>query len=168
MNLFTSMTTDQQLYKIANKVGLRLEPIIYKNELLQVPKLTEKRNYNYIINMSNSNEIGSHWIGLFVDAKRRIAYYFNSFAEEFNLMPIEIITFTMRNKLQLYYSQEPIQNPYRGFCGQYVIAWLLEMNKTTDDLLDYNRYMRRFNNSMELIYKFKSNKLKKVNSNDEY
>lgn len=153
--LMTSMTTDKQLYDLANMVGLRLEPIVFKDELSLLPKPTEKRNYNYIINMSNSNELGSHWVALFVDAKRGISYFFNSFADEFDSIPDEITQFTKRIGSILCKNTKPIQNPSRGYCGQYCILFLIKLNRPTDDIYDYNDFLKIFKNTMNSIDKYK-------------
>jgi len=161
--LLTAESSDHQLYELATKLYLRLEPIVFVDELNKLPKPTEKRNYNYIINLRDP----AHWVGLMIDNRNHRAYYFNSFANEFGGTPAEIIDFVKRCNAILYETDQPIQDPNRGFCGQYTILWLSYMNrentiengilKPSNDLQDFNDYLDLFRDMTSNILRYKKN-----------
>lgn len=140
--LLLSETSDSQLRLLANKLGLYIDHIVYADELNKVRKPTEKRNYSYILNLRDP----AHWVGLFVDNKNHRAYYFNSFANEFEGIPSQVIDFVKSIKAVLYESDYPIQDNRRGFCGEYVVLWLYYMNRPSEDLIDFNEYLKLFSN----------------------
>lgn len=150
-SLLTSETTDSQLYELANRLCIRLEPIVFKDELRRLHTPTEKRNYNYIIHLRNP----SHWTALFLDNRNHRAYYFNSFIDEFGEIPSDIIDFVKRCGAILYKSDKPVQDPKRGFCGQYCVLWLSYMNRPSNDIQDFNDYLNLFKNTKEDIIEYK-------------
>lgn len=149
--LLSSESTDQQLKELANYLSIRLEPIIFKSELRNLPKPTEKRNYNYIIHLEDP----THWTALFIDNRNHKAYYFNSFSNEFGGIPSEILNFVKRANATLCSSIIPIQDPKRGYCGQYCILWLSYMNRSSNDIQDFNNYLRLFKDMTPEILKYK-------------
>jgi hypothetical protein len=56
-------------------------------ELLKLNKATTvcskdelNKDYdNFVINLSNANEPGTHWVALVLNDKKKLAYYFDSF-----------------------------------------------------------------------------------------
>lgn len=151
--LLTAETSDKQLYDLANRLCLRIEPIVFHDELRLLKTPTEKRNYLYVIHLREP----AHWIGLFLDNRFHKAYYFNSFAERFGEVSQYILDFIKRCKAVLYESDYPIQDPNRGYCGQYVLLWLSYMNRPTNDLLDFNDYLSKFKEMTNEIDKYKEN-----------
>lgn len=149
--LLTAESTDKQLYDLAIKFCLRLEPIVYKDELRLVKTPTEKRNYNYIINLRDP----AHWVSLFIDNRNHRAYYFNTFTNEFGGIPSDIIDFVKRCKAILYESDKPIQRSTTGYCGQYTMLWLSYMNRPSNDIKDFNDYLELFEDTSDQIKKWK-------------
>jgi hypothetical protein len=155
--LFTSETTDQQLYRLALLVGIKLEPIVFKDELIHLPK--PKRSSNYIINLGTTDTGGTHWVALYIEINRKIkvAYYFNSFSDFYGKIPIEVMSFIKRIGAILYVSNDiSIQNPRRGFCGEYSIDFLVHMNNhSNDSITNYKLFLDDYKNmdSFNKIYK---------------
>lgn len=149
--LLTSETSDLQLRQLANRLCIRLDGILFKDELSKLPILTEKRNYSYIIHLRNL----SHWTGLFIDNRSKRAYYFNSFSNCFGDIPNDIVSFVKRNKCILYESDKPIQRPEVGYCGPYSVLWLSYMNRPTNDIKDFDDYLNLFKDMTPENLKYK-------------
>lgn len=149
--LLTSESSDIQLKELANRLCLRLEPIVFKDELRNLPKPTEKRNYNYIIHLRSP----AHWTSLMIDNRNHRAYYFNSFANYFGDIPQEVLDFVKRAGCKLYFTDSPIQDANRGYCGQYCVLWLSFINRPSNDLKDFNDYLNLFKDMTTEILKYK-------------
>ena len=173
MKFDTSMTTDTQLYEMANLAGIKLEPILFKDELNKVRKIntSNKRttsnkwphpiHKNYIINLGTTTTGGTHWVALYLSMSpsRKVAYYFNSFSDEFNNnqdIPIEIYEFMKRQGISsYYYNTKSIQDPKLGYCGQFSLDFLIHMNDNKrTELESYNAFLRKFKNKDPIIAKY--------------
>ncbi len=149
--LLTSETTDQQLRELANRLCLRLDGVLFKDELSKLPIPTEKRNYLYIVHLREP----SHWTGLFIDNRGHKAYWFNSFSDYFGGVPQDVLYFCKRCKAVLYESDKAPQSARSGMCGQYCILWLKYMNRKSNDILDFNEYLDLFKDMTPEILKYK-------------
>ena len=69
---FNKDLTNFQIQNICNQVGIKLNGIYMKDELS-----SNISNGNYIINLQNHNQAGSHWV-CFLKSKNNI-YWFDSF-----------------------------------------------------------------------------------------
>jgi hypothetical protein len=150
-NLLTSETTDDQLRQLANRLCLRLDGIVFKDELSKLPKLTEPRNYSYIIHLREP----AHWTALMCDNRTHRAYYYNSFADHFGDIPQDLLDFCKKNKLILYSSDKPIQLAQVGNCGQFAVLYLSYLNRPTNDVYDFNQYLSKFKDVTEDILRYK-------------
>lgn len=149
--LLRSETSDIQLKELANRLCVRLEPIVFKDELHNLKIPTEKRLYNYLIHLRDP----AHWVSLVIDNKNHKAYYFNSFSYEFGGIPFEIIDFVKRSNSILYESDIPIQDPNRGYCGPYAVLFLYYINRPSNDINDFNDYLKLFKSSIDQVNKYK-------------
>lgn len=151
LSLMSSESTDQQLYQLADKLCLRIEPIVFKYELNKLPRTTEPRNYNYIIHLG----MPQHWVALLIDNKGHRAYYYNSFASYFGDIPQDVLDFTKKNKCILYTNDKATQSPKVGLCGQFCVLWLKYMNRPSNDIQDFNDYLNLFMDMKPEILKYK-------------
>lgn len=141
--LLTSETSNVQLYELASHLGLVLQPIVYKEDLIhmKIPIVSS----NYIINLKEP----SHWVALYIYIKnnRKIAYYFNSFDDYFGDIPQEIMQFIKRIGCNEYVENEKaIQDPKRGYCGEYALLFLKYMNSRHRlPEVSYNKFLNKFN-----------------------
>lgn len=79
-----------------------------------------KLPHGFIINNSNHDEIGSHWVALAIDAKRR-GYYFDSYG----MKPIEVIEkFIKRHCRYWSYNSRQLQQEHSDACGRYCAMFL--------------------------------------------
>jgi hypothetical protein len=152
-DLLTSESSDKQLKELANRLCLRLDGIVFKSELSKIPTPSEKRNYNYIVHL----EQPQHWTALFIDNRNKRAYWFNSFSDYFGEVPQDVLDFIKRSHCILYESDKPIQDPNYGQCGSFSILWLYYMNRPTNDLKDFNDYLKLFKSTEKDIKKYKEN-----------
>ena len=125
-----SLTTDVDLMKMAKKLNIKINAIVYKDQLKQIKPVYG----SYIINMSNSNNQGTHWIALYISKIKGAlvqsdAYYFDSFGCE---SPTEIIDFVKRAGIsELTMSNIQIQSMASGYCGWFCANFLAFMNRNT-------------------------------------
>jgi hypothetical protein len=133
-------SSNYQLITIAQKVGIPLKKVLYKDQLRQFPAQAGA----YIINLQDST-IGtegqvSHWTALYLTkyGKKRQSFYFDSFGQ---ICPQEVLKFAKRfGAPDLYYSRDQIQSLNTNYCGQYSVNFLYFM--ATKKGNPYERYMQ--------------------------
>ena len=101
-------TTNIQLMDYAKKLNLEIK-VISKDQIKE--NLT---NGNYIINLNNSYEKGSHWVGCIIT--NSTIYYFDSFGVE----PLKEI---IRIKKHILYNTYYIQDLKEKSCGYYALIF---------------------------------------------
>ena len=116
-------TTNYQLYEMAKiyRVPIRLNNIIMSDELSSF-KL--KPVMNFIINLENTDNKGTHWVGLFIRGKK--AVYFDSYGA---ICDVEVIDFCEKHNLKLGYNQYIVQDLKSYNCGLFVFAFLHYMSR---------------------------------------
>lgn len=114
-----SLTTDQQLFKLAEKYGIPLRAVVFKDQLYDIPL----ESGGYIINMSDSGSMGTHWICLWIEKKKVV--YFDSFGIS---PPIEIRNAVKNLTNKILVSDKHIQNINSGWCGIYNLFFLWFMH----------------------------------------
>ena len=98
-----SRTTDDQLMKLANSLGVEVNQIDYKQYL--------NRNVDYaILNMGTPHIGGTHWIAV----SNKDKMYF----DPLGLPRPRVIPSNYK------YREVDIQDPRFGHCGQYSVLWL--------------------------------------------
>jgi len=136
--LLTSETTGTQLLEIANKLNLYIDYLLPINKIKDVILEKPFNIVNIILNVKG------HWVGLFI--QKNHAYYFNSFSDRYHDLPKEIIEFMKKNKIgYLTDNIKSIQDPNRGYCGEYVMDFLYYMNKkSSSNIDDYNEFLDNY------------------------
>jgi hypothetical protein len=129
--------TNSDLYSIAIKFKLKLNGIYMKDEIPMYLK-----EGNYIINLQNHDESGSHWT-CFIKDKNNI-YYYDSFAV---VPPQNAYDIFLKNVDNIYYIDKLDQNLDATSCGWWCIAFLYFMNTTKGPMLDrMKKFDKKFNN----------------------
>ena len=149
---FNKDLTNFQIQNICNQVGIKLNGIYMKDELS-----SNISNGNYIVNLQNHNEEGSHWV-CFLKSKNNI-YWFDSFGCP--PMQNEVNIFK-QNHYNVYYSSVQIQSMTSILCGFFCIAYLYFVNlkgsSTTHKIAEFQNlfnYKNRANNDniLKNLYK---------------
>jgi hypothetical protein len=135
-NKLTTLT-NSDLYSICIKLKLRLVGVFMKDELED-----NLKEGNYIINLENSNQSGSHWC-TFIKDKDNIFYY-----DSFGVVPPQnIYDISVKNNLNLFYIDKHDQNLNATSCGWWCIAFLYYMNTTKGVMLNnMKKFDKNFNN----------------------
>ena len=118
--------TNSDLYSICIKLKLKLNGIYMKDVLP-----SDLKEGNYIINLQNHDESGSHRT-CFIKDKNNI-YYYDSFAV---VPPQNAYDIFIKNSKNLYYIDKYDQNIDATSCGWWVIAFLFYMTNTKGFMLD--------------------------------
>ena len=108
------MLSNFDIDSIAKSLDIKIDGIFMKNEMN-----FERQNGNYIINLDDSGNDGTHWTALIV--KNNISFYYDSYGCP---PPEQIIEFCKRGKTHLYYNTRVIQDIESELCGFYCIALL--------------------------------------------
>ena len=127
------MTTNIDLIKMAEKYGIKVDYILFKDELKLIPY---KPNLDIILNMSNTKHPGTHWIAL--HTFKDMLVYFDSFGVE---PPEEVIDFLRKDfsKGKLVYNNYQIQHITSERCGQHSLGFLGLMQGIDVPLLNLDR-----------------------------
>jgi hypothetical protein len=129
--------TNFDLMDMAKQLGISLVMCCMKDEI----NLNNLKNGNYIMNLQNHDQGGSHWCAFI--KKGKTIYYFDPFGEpcpehEYELFKQQHDTF--------HYNKTQIQDIKSKYCGWFSIGFLLAMKKENGSLLNrINKYVGMFN-----------------------
>lgn len=124
----SSLTTNEQLIRLAKKFGIPLNAVVSKDHLYDM----FPQKGGYIINMEDSDAgNGSHWVSIWFDGPGSQPLYFDSFGID---PPIAVIDFMKKWNDKCIFSTKEIQNINSGFCGQYCLYFLHQMHKNKGKL----------------------------------
>jgi len=113
-NEFEKILTSFDLIRIAKEKRIPLNAVIAKDEANKLNK-----NGNYVINLENHNQAGSHWTALIMTGKNCL--YFDSFG----MPPPEMIYRFLEKKYgKVPFSKDEIQDMNSSFCGYFCLAFL--------------------------------------------
>jgi len=107
------MTTNIDLINMAQKNKIRLDYIIYKDEIF---KISYSSGLSIIINMSSLGHQGTHWVSLYTDKDK--VYYFDSFG---SIPPEEVIAWSPK---PVVFNDYQIQHFSSEMCGEHSIGAL--------------------------------------------
>lgn len=112
----------------------------------------KKKNVSFIINLSNCNEKGSHFVALYISSKK--IYYFDSYG----LPPFspEIIKFIKKNtalQRKFEYNSQLIQSKNSILCGYFCIAFLMSFDKKMTKT-SFNKIFKNENNNDIAVVNF--------------
>jgi hypothetical protein len=102
---------------------------------------TYPKNGNYIVNLADSDNSGTHWTALFI--KNDIAVYFDSYG----LAPPNQVKLFCKSK-KLIYNTDTIQSFDSTACGYYCILFIYHfnrLNKTYITARQYGYALNKFN-----------------------
>ncbi len=136
-------TTNYQLIEMAQRVGIPLRKVAFKDQL----RRHHPESGAYIINMEDSSAgEGSHWVGLYLTrhANRAVAFYFDSYGTP---APEAVLAFAKEFGAPiLIYSNEQIQGIKSNYCGQYVMNWLYYMARMKGPPDErYKKFLKQYN-----------------------
>lgn len=117
-------TTNQQLALYCNQLNIPFKGCFMNDELDQ---FLDKGlpNGNYIINLQNMNQGGTHWVSMVKD-KQNCVYYNDSYG----VYPIQVVMdLCKKYKYRLYYNKRNHQPFNTTSCGYWCILFLYYMNK---------------------------------------
>lgn len=110
--------TNLAIMNICKQYGIPLNACIMKDEL------TDLKLGNYIINLENHNQNGSHWIALVVGTHECV------WMDSFGAPPTEMISYTLRQHYsRINYNNFIVQNINSNACGYFCIGLLLYLKK---------------------------------------
>jgi hypothetical protein len=103
-----------------------------RNELKKLKKLKLKSKPLYIIcNYDTTENDGIHWISIYKNKAKNIAYYFNSYGG----IPFKEAMDFLDDITNRYYSTFQLQKYNERFCGQ-ISLWTLFRLSQGDDFFD--------------------------------
>ena len=128
--------SNSDLISICIKLKLKLVGVYMKDELNN-----NVIQGNYIINLQNHNENGSHWTA-FIKDKNNIYYY-----DSFGVFPPQNEYDIFRKESDnIYYNTSDHQNIDSTSCGWFCIAFLYYMNTTKGPMLNrMKKFDKKFN-----------------------
>ena len=119
------------------------EPKCLMNEMCELRVQSAKENgteyIGVIYNLDKHYESGSHWVATFIDLKRHMCFYFDSYGME---PPQQIAKFmkwltTQDSKMELHYSSKRLQFKNTE-CGMYSLCFIIRM-LMGDELVTFSR-----------------------------
>ena len=132
------MLSNFDIDSIAKSLDIKIDGIFMKNEMN-----FERQNGNYIINLDDTGNDGTHWTSLII--KKNVSFYYDSYGCP---PPEQIIEFCKRGKKQhLYYNTRVIQDLESELCGFYCLAFLKYVNNCKDLLKSSNDFSNMFDNT---------------------
>jgi hypothetical protein len=133
---FKKELTNFDIANICNRIGVKLNGIFMKDELS-----SNLEDGNYIINLQNHNQSGSHWC-CFVKSKNCI-YYFDPFGA---VMPQNQLDIFKANHENIYYSNIQIQDMKSILCGYFCILYLYFVSRMNGTIRNrISQFQKLFN-----------------------
>jgi hypothetical protein len=111
------------------------------NDQFQQPK-----NGNYILNLENSDEDGSHWVALICEEKK--CFYFDSFGA----VPTSNVHERLKQRYgKIYMNNQVIQDLDSEMCGWFCIGLLLyrHFNPKSELLKTCDKYLNMFDDDTD-------------------
>ena len=138
---FEKILSNFDIIRIAQAKKIPLNDVIAKDE---VKKL--KKDGNYIINLENHNQPGSHWTALILEPTTCI--YFDSFGMP---PPEKIYRFLEKKYKKVNFSKMEIQDIDSTFCGYFCLEFLKFMRDHSAGTLEDNlqRFQKEFSENPE-------------------
>jgi hypothetical protein len=131
-NFNKNILTDSDLKILSNKLNIKLNQVAMKDEISKL------QNGNYILNLQNHNQSGSHWTA-FIKNRKKI-YYCDSFGI---IMPQEELDLFKDEKDLIYYNTTQIQDINSQCCGYFALGFLLYSKNNKG--LNLNNFLEMFN-----------------------
>lgn len=141
-----SLTTDEELFKLANKYSISLNAVVFKDQLYDMDFV----NGGYIINMADSNSMGTHWVAFWIDDARKndAVAYFDSFGVQ---PPLEVRNALKKIALKILVNDKQIQNINSGWCGVYNLyfLWFMQNHKKMGLEKRFETFLSLFSDDVE-------------------
>ena len=101
-----------------------------------IPKLNKRLGLNsMIINLDDSQQSGSHWVGIIVENKNNTVHYYDPLGSKASNKHISKFV----NKFKkIYYNNHKIQPIESVHCGIYCIGFILHSVKNGVSITSYN------------------------------
>ena len=116
------------LFRIAKEKQIPLNDVIAKDETKKL-----KRNGNYIVNLENHNQGGSHWVSLILTPKNCL------YCDSFGMPPPEkIYNYLEKRYKKVDFSRKEIQDMDSTLCGYYCLEFLKFMKEHSSGTLVNN------------------------------
>ena len=119
---------------------------LYKINLIQCTGkdglLDKPQNGSYIINLNDSNDIGSHWTCFYI--RDGCCVYWDSFG---CICPYNVSRFLKQYHIHTSYNVDQIQNINDDHCGYYCVAFLYYMSNHKGKV---SFLLNRFNSMFDL------------------
>jgi hypothetical protein len=140
---FKKALSNFDIEKICKNLNLKLVGVFMKDELP-----TKKILGNYIINLQNSNQDGSHWCAMILRANE--AFYFDSFG----MIPPKSVTkylYKYYSAEKCFYNREIIQDLKSILCGFFSIGAIAYISTNKGPLTKLaNKYISQFDDNTKL------------------
>jgi hypothetical protein len=150
----TELLSNKDLEYYAHIFKLPLNDVLSKDLFKNItPRLG-----NYIINLEDSIQGGSHWTCLILT--KDIAIYWDSFGAP---IPQDILKFIKRynKKITIIYSIDQIQHMSSIYCGWFCIWFLLYMTVLRKTVTNYRYLLNRHNALFDLEKRKKNDQILK-------
>ena len=128
---FNHPLTNMELLDLAQQMNIQLNGVLMKDEAT-----SNLPNGNYIFNLQNHNQSGTHWVALYKQSKTK--YYY---CDPFGIPPPEtLINLLQCTETQLFYNDTQIQYIDSILCGYFCLLFLYMMqqsNKPTNNIAQF-------------------------------
>ena len=130
--------TNQQIDNLANEYNIPHFECLMNNELVSLPL----RDCNYVVNLENDNQEGSHWVSVIVKNGEKV------YADSFGCVPTtEVASFLQKTKSKFSFNTWIIQDLKSDNCGLYALGLIVYCNLHPSNKLfeNVNNYYKMFN-----------------------
>lgn len=116
-----------ELNQFLNKFRRKnLKIIVCAIDKLPKRRLRNNIDYAFVVNLSKSTSIGSHWISIYID-KFRSGYFMCSYG--FKPRSYQLHDFLRKNCRRVLYNNRQLQQLQSNVCGMYASYFIIHMAK---------------------------------------
>lgn len=116
------ITSDKQLYKLADKLNIKINYIGFIEDLNDISK-----NGGYIINLANSDSSGSHWTCFYKENDE--IFYYDSFAVGFEDKLLDLAKKSNIKNI-IFNDYHQMQDISEDLCGIWCLIFLYYMENS--------------------------------------
>ena len=134
MKVIKQKQSNLQLINICKQLNIPLNGVFMKDELSgKIP------NGNYILNLENSNQSGSHWVVLIKKNNKYI------YCDSFGAPPLQTLIDNLNiDSNNLMFNNAQIQNVNSTLCGYFAICFLLCITQKKSIKKAIEKYLKTF------------------------
>lgn len=114
------------------------------------------------INDQPSGMPGAHWIGIYIEKRRKPMEFFCSYGKPIKTYADHFVKFAQRNHLKVNETNICLQSPFSEVCGHYVLYYLYNRLNGCSRNAFYAKFSKHLERNDKIVYTFVKKFIEKI------